>query len=276
MKKLFVLIAVVLAGGSLAFAQATTMPAVQAPVKVLVIPFAQIGNSGGHEWVGSALNESLLTEASGNTALQTVSLDRPLPRSDAGLAASAARGTAASIVVFGAYQYSDNQLRVTGQVVDVDSVRVIGTLKATGALIDLFKIEDSLSSQLHALLPQAPSNLPVVSYGPDQSATAPVYAQSQTADSTNAVQTQPQATYVYPAQQPVYTQPTYIYNSYPSYGYGYGYPYYYGGFPIFIGGGFGRPWGYRPGYRGGIGFVGGGYHGGYRGGFGGGFHGGHR
>src|SRR5579872_4248814 len=116
MKKMLILIAVILAGGSLAFGQATTMPAAQDPVKVLVIPFAQIGNSGGHEWVGSALNESLLTEASGNTGLQTVSMDRPLPRSDAGLASAAARGTAASIVVFGAYQYSDDQLRVTGQV----------------------------------------------------------------------------------------------------------------------------------------------------------------
>src|SRR5271154_4731891 len=159
MKRIMMLLAVILGAGSLAFGQATTMPAVDGPVKLLVIPFAQIGDTTGHEWVGSALQESLMTEAAGNTTVQAVALDRPLARGDMSQVTAAAKGTGASLVVFGAFQYSDSQLRVTGEVVDVNYGRVLGTLKATGALTDLCKIEDTLSAQLQALLPQPPSNL---------------------------------------------------------------------------------------------------------------------
>jgi hypothetical protein len=65
MKNLLLLLAFVLVGGSLAMGQTTTMPAAQAPVKVLVIPFTRIGETGSHEWIGAAIQESLLTEASG-------------------------------------------------------------------------------------------------------------------------------------------------------------------------------------------------------------------
>jgi TolB-like protein len=265
MNRLTILIAMVLGAGSLAFGQATTMPSDPAAVKVLVIPFAQIGDTTGHEWVGAAIQESLMTEAAGNTTVWAVALDRPLARGDMSQVTAAAKGTGATLVVFGAYQYSDSQLRVTGEVTDVNAGRVLGTLKATGALIDLFKIEDSLSAQLQALLPQPPSNLPVVVNGPpaDQSAT-PVYAGDQSATVATA---QPATTYVYQSP-PVNYSTNYVYTS-PYYGYGY--PYYYGGYPVIIGGGWGwgRPYYYRPGFgpRPGWGYRGGG---GFRGGIGGG------
>ena len=258
MNRLTTLLAVVLGAGSLAFGQATTMPADLLPTKVLVIPFAQIGNTTGHEWVGAALQESLMNEAEGNTEIQPIALNRPLARGDMPQVTVAAKGTGAALVVFGAYQYSDSQLRVTGEVVDVNAGRVIGTLKATGALVDLFKIEDSLTGQLEAALPQPPRDVPVAN------ATAqppvPIYTGEQPA--TVAA---PTTTYVYQAPPADYS-PNYVY-SYPDYGYGYPY-YYYGGFPIIINGG----WGWGPHYYP-HGFVGG-FHGGFHGGFVGGFHGG--
>ncbi len=276
MNRLSILIAVILGAGSLAFGQATTMPADPPPVKVLVIPFAQIGNTTGHEWVGAAIQESLMTEAAGNTTVWAVALDKPLARGDMSQVTAAARGTGATLVVFGAYQYSDSQLRVTGEITDVNVGRVLGTLKATGALIDLFKIEDSLSAQLQALLPQPPSNLPVVVNGPPDQSAVPAYAGDQPVTvAAPATDAQPATTYVYQSP-PVNYSTNYVYTS--PYYYGYSYPYYYGSYPVFIGGGWGwgrpyyyhsypgfRPIGPRPGwgFHGSVGFHGGGgFHGG--------------
>jgi TolB-like protein len=251
MKTPIAFIAVVLAAGSMVLGQATTMPAADvAPTKILIVPFTQIGNTSGHEWVGAALQESFMTEANGNVEVQPIGFDHPLPRGDKTQMNVAAVNAGASLVVSGAYQYSDGQLRVTGEITDVSNGRVLGTLKATGALTDLFKIEDALAMQLQAALPQPPSNAPVVANAGDQAAAppaGPVYAQQAPA-------AQPQTTYVYQSP-PVYSYPTYGY-SYPAYGYGYPY-YYYGGYPIIIGG-----WGgyyYRPffGFRPGFGWRGG-------------------
>jgi len=236
MKKVLLLLVAILAGNSLALGQAATMPAVQTPVKVLVVPFTQIGETGGHEWVGAAIQESLLTDASLDTAVQATAMDRPLAKDDLSQATVAAKGTGATLVVFGGYQYTSDQLRVTGRVVDVNYGRVLGTLKATGAVIDLFKIEDALSSQFQAILPQPPGNSPVVTYGPNQ-ADVPTYS-----GNSQAAVDQPQQTYVYQSP-PVDTEPDYGY-SYPLYDN----PYYYGGSPLYYGGGWG--WGYeRPFYQ---------------------------
>jgi len=255
MNRLMILLAVILGAGSLALGQATTMPAVDGPVKILVIPFAQIGGTTGHEWVGSALQESLMTEAAGNTIVQAVALDRPLARGDMSQVTAAAKGTGASLVVFGAFQYSDSQLRVTGEVVDVNYGKVLGVLKATGGVTDLFKIEDSIGAQLQALLPQPPNNLPVVVNGPPDQSAIPGYA-----GNVPATVAPPATTYVYQSP-PVYTTPDYVY-SYPSYGY----PYYYSSYPVIISGGFGfgRPFFFPRGFVGGFhgGFHGGGFHGG--------------
>lgn len=258
MKRLTMFLGMVLGAGSLAFGQATTMPDTMAPTKILVIPFAQVGNTTGHEWVGGALQESLMNEANGNTEVQPVALDRPLARGDMSLVTAAAKGTGAELAVFGAYQFSDNQLRVTGEIVDVNAGRVVGTLKATGALIDLFKMEDSLASQLEAALPQPPRDMPVANAS-DQSA-VPVFAGNAPATVETPTAAQPQTTYVYQSPPIDAMAPNYVY-TYPTYGYGYPY-YYYGGGPVIIGGGWGWGWGH-PYYHGFVGgFHGGGFHGG--------------
>ena len=285
MRRLLIMLVVVMGVGSMAFGQATTMPAVDQSVKVLVIPFKQIGDNG-HEWVGAAIHENLITQASGDSAVQTIGMTGPLNDTSPQAAISAAKGTGATLVVFGSFQFSGDQLRVNGRVMETNYGQTIGTLSATGAIIDLFKIEDTLSSQLTSALPQPPSTLPTVSYGPQQQPTEPApqqapvpyYAGNQPDDSAvaGAAPTyvySPTYTYGYPA----YSYPAY---SYPDYSYPYYYGGYYGGYPIVI---FNR--GFRSGFRGPFigrpgfgfrgGFGGGGFRGGFRGGFaGGGFHGG--
>jgi TolB-like protein len=251
-------------------------------LKVLVIPFTPIGGITSHEWVGAAIQENLMTDVAGSPSVWALGLDHPIPNGDVAQATAQARSTGASLVVFGAYQFTESQLRITGQVLDVNANRVVATLKATGALVDLFKLEDTLSNQVQAVLPQQPNNLPAVSYGPDQSP-APVYASNPEpvpapADASVAVAaTPPVTTYVY---SPTYDAPNYGYSyAYPTYSY----PYYYGGFPIVIGGGYYHyhgPYyyhGFSGGFRPGFGFHGGGgfgFHGGFSGGGHGGF--GHR
>jgi TolB-like protein len=281
MKRLFAIFAVILGVGSLAFGQATTAPAVNQPVKVLVIPFKQIGDAG-HEWVGAAIHENLITEVSADPTVQAIGMNRPLDDNSPQGAINAAKGAGASLVVFGSFQFAGDQLRVNGRVLETNYGQTIASLSATGAIIDLFKIEDTLSSQVATALPQPPSNVPTVTYGAQQSATpppaqaqptqVPYYAGNQPDDSAVAAQ-QPATTYVY--TNPAYAYPAY---SYPYYSYpDYSYPYYYGG-PVVIFGGrpfYGRPFYGRPGF----GFRGGGFRGGFAGGFhgglaGGGFHGG--
>lgn len=282
MRKLLLMLGIVMWVGSLALGQATTMPAVDQSVKVLIIPFTQIGDHG-HEWVGAAIHENLITQASGDVAAQTIGMSQPLNDASAPSAIAAAKGANATLVVFGSFQFSGDQIRVNGRVVETNYGQTVGTLTATGAIIDLFKIEDTLSSQLAAVLPQPPSNLPTVSYGTPQQAdqqpqAAPAPAQvpyyaGNAPDGSSVAAAAP--TYVY---SPTYTSAYPGYSYYPAYSYGYPY---YGGF---YGGGFviiNRP-GYRPIYcrpfigRPVVGFRGGFGGGGFRGGFsgGGGFHGG--
>jgi TolB-like protein len=258
---------------SMSLAQATTMPDPAVQTKVLVVPFVQIGATD-HEWVGQAINENLVTQVAGNSAVRAINLNVPL--NGQAEAVSAAQHVGAPLVIFGTYQFADTQLRVTGQVYDTVNNRTVAALTSTGALTDLFKIEDAISNQVSAALPQVATNqnqMPVSTYGPAQSPTDPTVA---TAD------VQPTQTYVYGQAQ----QPTYVYAAQPSYAYSYPYPYSYGyyggyyGYPYYggivvIGGGRGfrgGGWGGRGGWGGGGrgGFVGGGMRGG--GGFGGGGH----
>ena len=170
MKRLILLLAVILSG-SFALAQATTMPAVDGPVKILVIPFGRLGirhrtrvggvcaagkphDGGGWEY-----------DRAGGGAGSPAGKGRYVASDGGG---EGDRSIAGCVWRF---QYSDSQLRVTGEVVDVNYGKVLGVLKATGGLTDLFKIEDTIGAQLEAMLPQPPSNLPVVVNGPpDQSA----------------------------------------------------------------------------------------------------------
>lgn len=218
-----------------ASAPATVAPGQAAPAAptVLVLPFQQTGDATTYSWIAPAIQEDLLGQVARTGVFQPVSVNQPVAGADSATALQIARANNANVVIFGGYQVVADQLRIDGQAVDVATGRVIGALQATGAMADLFKIEDALGLQFHQLFPPpASSDMPAISYGypnepvttaavPDTTATPPDQSNYSSPDN-------------YGYQAPYYGQ-TYWY---PGYGYGYGF--YYGPPIYYFNGGFNR------------------------------------
>jgi TolB-like protein len=121
--------------------------------KVLVLPPALINAAAQQEWIAPAIQQSLATD-----------LTRHLPQSvEAGDRAARsindaidqARGVDATQLVTGTVQFNGDQLRFTGQVVDVKTAKPIEAIIVTGQTKDLFVLEDSITEQAtKALLPK--------------------------------------------------------------------------------------------------------------------------
>jgi TolB-like protein len=204
----------------------TTAPA--PPTSVMLLPFHAIGQSGDNVWVSQAIEEDLAHDLSRNTAIRVVrpATTQPMSASDN---LDAARQASAPQMISGSYQIVDDQLRITGEVTDVNSNNSLGQIKATGHLRDLFQLEDALAEQLWRILPR-----------PVEDASASDIQVTPLADYLNGQQP------VAPAvNQSADSQPPVVYESapddlgYPYASYGYGYPFGYG-YPVFIYGGFGH------------------------------------
>jgi TolB-like protein len=247
---------------------------------ILVLPFAPAGNAGAYDWVGKGIQQSLQADLSGLQGLQvtfsTVQAGQPAPTGqEPADSLAVANRAGANLLVVGTYQINDNQLRITGEIYDVNAARNIGGIKATGAIADLFKLEDSLNDQLLHVLPGNHNLVNVPAQQPQQQmqqvAQAPVTADDgasslPTAAATNVYVYSNGSSSYYPASYypaSYYAAPIYTYSSFcpfvPFCG-----PRFFCPAPrVFFRGGFGG--GFHT-----VGFVGGGF----RGGFGGGFHGG--
>ena len=129
---------------------------IEAPSHMMVLPFRPIGDVGTYRWIGDGVEQSLIVRASqpGSTILtappQTVNLNAPLDP------IATAKAAGASSVVTGSYQILNTDVKFDGQILDVGSGQVIGSMSATGPVRDLFKLEDDLSQQLDRVLPKAP------------------------------------------------------------------------------------------------------------------------
>src|SRR5688572_4472570 len=131
--------------GSMALAQEATRP-----VKVLVLPFESIGPEP-KDWIARALSQNLMAELARVPSVEPVA---GAPATDQETAVRVAQATGAKFVVFGSYQAVDSDLRITGQVVDVETKQALAGLKATGTLRDLFGLEDTIASQVKRALSQ--------------------------------------------------------------------------------------------------------------------------
>src|SRR5579871_1313322 len=121
---------------------------------VLILRFDTPGDPDGADWIGRAAQEDLATDL---TAQTTARIKNPFtikPISDLDAAVKEARESHASYVVFGQAQSVDGVVRLTGRVVDVATGNPLGTLKITGPRSSLFDLEDALTKQVCALLPQ--------------------------------------------------------------------------------------------------------------------------
>ena len=129
---------------------------INATPKLIILRFAQLDDRAGTAWIGRAVQQSLLAEASrlpaiapaapGDTSKPAVSMTDPEQ------AVAYAKAAGARFIIIGGYQSADAELRLTGQVIDADSNQVLGGLKATGTPRDLFGMEDTLASQMRRIL----------------------------------------------------------------------------------------------------------------------------
>src|SRR5688572_22936387 len=120
--------------------------------KVLVAPFTEISDGAKREWVGRAVQQALVAELARLSIVSPINAPADAKVDDAESAIAAAKSAGAAYVVFGAYQLREQELRITGQVLDAAGGDVLGGIKATGNVRDLFGVEDIVAAQVKRAL----------------------------------------------------------------------------------------------------------------------------
>lgn len=131
----------------------TTQPSSGDSAAVLVLPFTAPA-AAQYEWIGRGVQQDLLADLTPHVRGAVAAPGDASPASDAPPALQAARTRGASIVVFGSAQAIGDQLRLTGQVVDVASGKPLAGLKATGTIETVFRLEDALAAQVIRAVPE--------------------------------------------------------------------------------------------------------------------------
>ena len=111
-----------------------------AAVRIGVMPFTAIGPARGYEWMGKAIQRSLIADLSKMDGVQALEMKSPKSTDDV------------DWVVEGEFQILEPNLRITGQVIDVHGGEVIGGIKSSGGVRDLFALEDAAGMQIKRML----------------------------------------------------------------------------------------------------------------------------
>src|SRR5665213_196751 len=114
--------------------------------KILVLPFMALNPNDASAWMGKSIQESLVADLTVSAPDRVVSGQQIAPSVEAAL--NLARQNGARFVVAGGFASSGQQLRITGQVLDVQTGKPITGLKATGEPSQIFGMEDSLAMQV--------------------------------------------------------------------------------------------------------------------------------
>lgn len=127
----------------------TTQPtAADEQTKVLVLPFAPALATDA-DWISRAVQQSVVADLSRPTTgrpVQAVSDNTAINNTNDAIEAGKKAG--AKYVVFGNYQTVEPTLKVTGQIIDVETGKVVSGLKSTGSVRDLFDMQDRLAAQV--------------------------------------------------------------------------------------------------------------------------------
>lgn len=115
----------------------TTRPA---KVRIGVMPFAAIGPAGGHEWMGKAIQQSLIADLSRMDGVRAMEMS------------SRQQASEVDWVVEGEFQILGPDLRITGQVIEPAGGDVIGGIKISGGVRDLFSLEDAAGMQIKRMI----------------------------------------------------------------------------------------------------------------------------
>jgi TolB-like protein len=134
----------ILVGGAAAASGAT---------KVLVLPLHSVGEPGHYDWIAQAVAEDLQSDARQNSQVQVLSATSQPADSAAAMAAGKQAG--ADITIFGSYQVVGDLLRINCTAIDADR-QTLASPAATGAVKDLFVMEDKLAAEIDRILPARP------------------------------------------------------------------------------------------------------------------------
>lgn len=149
---LFLSSLLVLANCHFAAAAPATQPVRSESRTLLVLPFTP--PAGGLDWIGKAVQQDLSAGLASKVRGRVIAPSAAAPPADADAALKAARDVGASVVVLGQAQVLQEQVRLSGQVLDVASGKPYGSLKATGTVENLFQLEDALAAQISGELPR--------------------------------------------------------------------------------------------------------------------------
>ena len=128
---------------------------------IAVIPFTNISQDAGDDWIGDGIAETLVLE------LQRASSASVMGREQVGAALRAigvpgaesiddghlvevGRRLGVRWVMTGGYQRLGDLLRITGQLIDVRTSTVVGAAMVDGTIADLFALQDRMADELVA------------------------------------------------------------------------------------------------------------------------------
>ena len=132
---------------------ATTQPVPNETATVIVLPFTAPAPPQ-YQWIGRGVQQDLLADLTPHVRGSVAAPADAAPVADAAPALQAAPTRGASIVVFGSAQAIGDQLRLTGQVVNVSSGKPLAGLKATGTVQSVFRLEDEIAAQVIRAIPE--------------------------------------------------------------------------------------------------------------------------
>jgi len=135
---------------------------------VLLLPFGPVDDSAKTDWIGRAIQQNLLSELSHVRALQPMTPTTQPAGTDVASLTKAGKAAGVDFVVHGTYQMGEQGLRITGLVLEVESGKLVGGLKATGTTRDLFALEDTIAEQAKQILARhvSPATQPLASAEP--------------------------------------------------------------------------------------------------------------
>lgn len=138
-------------------ALATLAPADATPTRLAVMPFKNLNADPQLDWLKLGVAETMISDLKSahrdvverdqlDKALAEIALQRSAQGDDA--AALAGKLVGATHVVVGGFQRAGEQVRITARLVAVETGVVDTSAKVTGALTDVFALQDSVVGQL--------------------------------------------------------------------------------------------------------------------------------
>lgn len=139
--------------------------------KIVVLPLVAINPAEQQSWVGRQVRQAMVADLVPTAPGRVDALDTTAK--DPSAAMQAARKAGARYMVTGEFATINDDVRVMGRIIDVQSGKALASIKATGSDNDLFQIEQALSDQLRRALNLGSAANPVPPVQQPQAANPP-------------------------------------------------------------------------------------------------------